>query len=135
MKLVEKWLVCMALIFALAVHARAGTISAILDTNDVDISSALFATGGFTAVDRYDVNAGLPSLATLLTYDSVLAYTDFIPNDPVGFGDLLADYVDAGGHVVLANFGYSDPIAIAGRIATPGYAPLVNVGTNADVSG
>lgn len=92
----------------------------------------LQATGLFGAVDVFDAQAGTPSLATLAAYDSVLAYTNFEPANSSGLGDVLADYVDAGGGLVLANFSYSSPWDIQGRIATGGYAPLVNSGFTDD---
>jgi hypothetical protein len=48
---------------------------------------------------------------------------------------VLADYVDAGGQLALATYSFSNPWAVQGRITTAGYAPLVNLGTNGDVSG
>ena len=84
---------------------------------------------------RNNANITLPSLATLQAYDSVLAYTNSIPNNTAGLGDLLADYVDGGGHLVLATYAYSSPWAVAGRITTSGYTPLLNLGVNDNVSG
>lgn len=78
---------------------------------------------------------GTPPLTTLNSYDSVLAYTNNVPSNPVALGDTLANYVDAGGHLVLATYSYSNPWAVDGRITTSGYAPLTNVGVNGDVSG
>jgi hypothetical protein len=68
----------------------------------------------------------LPTLATLNQFDAVLAWTNF------GFGvdmsNLLADYVDAGGGVVLGTF-WGQEVDLdkgGGRLETTGYNPLIN---------
>ena len=110
----------------LIVHADAGFATA---------QSQLQGTGLFGAVDVFDARFATPSLATLAAYDSVLAYTNVTPQNAVGLGNALADYVDSGGGLVVAAFSYSSPWDIEGRIATSGYAPLVNAGSNADPGG
>ena len=75
-----------------------------------------------------------PTLAQLLAYDSVLAYTNYEPSDPTAFGNVLADYVDAGGHLVISTYGFSSQWAIEGRITNAGYAPLTKAAIG-DVSG
>lgn len=59
---------------------------------------------GFTAVDLFNLQGGTPTLAQLTPYDAVLVYTNNPPADPVAAGNVLADYVDAGGGVVLATY-------------------------------
>jgi hypothetical protein len=68
----------------------------------------------------------LPTLAALLQYDAVLAWTDASYSSAMS--NLLADYVDAGGGVVIATFWGQevDGIAGGGRLETTGYNPLVN---------
>lgn len=68
----------------------------------------------------------LPSLATLNQYDAVLAWTDF--SYSTSMSDLLADYVDAGGGVVLSTFWGQEVHSIlgGGRLETTGYNPLIN---------
>ena len=62
-----------------------------------------------------------PSLATLQAYDTVVAWTNCNPTDSAGWGNVLADYVDGGGHLVLASFSWYGPNAdFDGRIAAPG---------------
>lgn len=128
--------VCVAVMIAAAGHVQAGMNSLVLHAdNPNSTADALFATGQFTNVDAVYMNAGLPSLAVLQGYDSILAYTNSSPSNPVGLGNILADYVDAGGHLVLATYGYSNPWAISGRVTDSGYTPLTNVGINESVSG
>jgi hypothetical protein len=95
--------------------------------------SQLMATGKFTSVT--DLGNITPTLAQLQAYGAVLAYSNVTFSDPVGQGNVLAQYVAAGGHLVLATYAFSNPWAIGGQITTAGYAPLVNLGTNGDVSG
>jgi len=89
----------------------------------------LSATGLFDAVDSIGIGTSTPVLQDLMPYDSVLVVTNCEPADPVVFGDLLADYVDAGGNVVLTTYATSDPWSVQGRIMTSGYAPLPNSAT------
>lgn len=125
------------LIFATG-QVQGGLVTLVLDTGGGGASTAneLFSTGKFSQVDHIDVNSsGLPTLASIQNYDSILAFTNFVPNNAAGLGNLLADYVDAGGHVVLATYAFSNPWGIGGRITDSGYAPLTNLGVNGTVSG
>lgn len=45
-----------------------------------------------------------------------------------GTGDVLADYIDAGGHVVVAGDTFNALSPLAGRFATDGYYPLTTNG-------
>lgn len=71
-------------------------------------------------------SGNLPTLATLNTYDAVLAWTD--SSYATSMSDLLADYIDAGGGVVLATFWGQevDSLSGGGRLETTGYNPLTN---------
>jgi hypothetical protein len=115
-----------------------GTVSVLIVHSDDAFSvpqAELTATGKFSTVDVFDANVATPSLGTLQDYDVVLAYTNFIPFDAVGLGNVLADYVDTGGGVAIATYSFSSPWAIAGRITTAGYSPLLDVGQNGFVTG
>ena len=101
--------------------------------NNGSLVSALESS--FTTVDQFNLGVGTPTLLELQAYDAVIAYTNFTPADATAAGDVLADYVDQGGCVVMSTYAFSAPWKIAGRIATSGYAPLVDVGTNGIVSG
>jgi hypothetical protein len=95
----------------------------------------LMASGRFTRVDVFDARLATPTLGTLTPYTVVLAYTNFPPANAVALGNVLADYVDSGGRVVLSTYAFSTPWSIQGRITTAGYSPLINVGVNGDVTG
>jgi hypothetical protein len=78
------------------------------------------------SVDLLDVEFQTPNAAYLHGYDVVLAATDYPAADPVALGGALADYVDAGGRVVLlgAAFYAYQPFALGGRIMDPAYLPI-----------
>jgi hypothetical protein len=94
----------------------------------------LLASGRFTKVDTFIAVSATPTLQTLSAYDVVLVYTNYQLANPTAVGNVLADYVDGGGRVVLGTYALSSYWGVAGRITTHGYSPLVN-GGNGSVSG
>jgi len=96
----------------------------------------LQATNKFTSVDAFDVTTSTPALSTISGYGAVLAWTDNVPADPTGLGNLLASYYNLGGkHLVVSTYGFSNPWAISGTVMTGSFAALTNLGTNGTVSG
>ncbi len=97
-----------------------------------DVISKVQANGRVDGVfDSFNNNGGgVPSLDQLKSYDVVLVWTDFGTDDSVGLGNVLADYVDAGGSVVEMAFGLYDApnIGIQGRWKTGGYATMTATG-------
>jgi hypothetical protein len=69
-----------------------------------DVRTKLEAFGVFAEVDEFDATAGTPSLLLLRNYDAVLVMPDMDTDDPAALGDVLADFVDSGGGVVLSQF-------------------------------
>ncbi len=69
-----------------------------------DVQAKLRATNLFSAVDSFDVVASTPTLNTLQAYDAVLTWSIVGYADSVALGNVLADYVDAGGGVVAGAF-------------------------------
>ena len=70
-----------------------------------DVVEKLEATGKFSRVDTINAAASTPSLAQLQLYDGVLLYTgDNGPAlaDTTAIGNVLADFVDQGGGLVVA---------------------------------
>ncbi|PYK30801.1 MAG: PEP-CTERM sorting domain-containing protein [Verrucomicrobia bacterium] len=93
-----------------------------------EVQSKLVATGRFSQVDTIDAGSTTPTLAQLLAYKSVLVWTDSGFSDSTTFGNNLADYVDAGGGVVIAVF--ADVFSyMGGRFASSDYF-AVEVGPN-----
>lgn len=81
-----------------------------------------------TEVDYVSMQTEVPTVSLLRGYDVVLVYTNYMPTLRVEIGDMLADYVDAGGRLVLTQTCFSTgpgtDWSIAGRIMTDGYSPL-----------
>jgi hypothetical protein len=78
--------------------------------NFVDVQTKLLGTGQFNSVDIINVTTvggGIPTLVQLQAYDAVICWTNQTPSDNNLWGDTLADYVDAGGGVVVAVFANS----------------------------
>ncbi|MCB9693165.1 MAG: thrombospondin type 3 repeat-containing protein [Alphaproteobacteria bacterium] len=102
----------------------------------LNVQALLFSvTQEFSWVEVVDAGAETPTLADLQQYFAVLVVSEpgTTFQDSEAFGDVLADYVDAGGGVVVM-FGaldVSSNAAIGGRLAdTPGYLPfLLSQGT------
>jgi len=88
-----------------------------------EVRDSLLSYGVADVVDYYDAYSGTPSLGELEPYDCVIAWTNYPFQNPTGMGDVLADYVDGGGAVVLAEFCFYSGWALAGRLMTPGYSP------------
>ena len=80
-----------------------------MDPNwSMDVQAKLLSTGQFNTVDIIDVSAtrgSTPTLAQLLAYDAALVYSDNpMYADSNALGNVMADYVDAGGGVVCMMF-------------------------------
>ena len=119
-----------SVMFATEANAqRVALLAAEAPGEAADVHAKISGTGLFTQVDLYDVSSSgsVPSLATLLTYDAVLTWSDAHYGDPTAVGNLLADYVDSGRGVVQAVFSFytAPPLGlIGGRWQTSGYSPF-----------
>jgi streptogramin lyase len=90
-----------------------------------EVQAKLVATGAFASVDKINIQFTTPTLAQLKQYASVLVFTDRAAADRVTLGNNLADYVDAGGGVVMASFAFNTFDGnIAGRFNTDDYWAL-----------
>jgi hypothetical protein len=102
--------------------------------SDADNPGYRAAIAGFTGgvVDYFNANAATPALAFLLNYDVVYTWTNGTYFDRVAMGNVLADYVDAGGKVLLAGFcTYTSGNSLGGRIMNNDYCPVRSpAGTN-----
>lgn len=91
------------------VAAASNTTMPETNTRFTDARDKLVATGLFNSVSifnatRFNPDGGTPSLATLQQWDAVLVWSNDSFDDAVAMGDVLADYVDAGGGVVIGVF-------------------------------
>jgi hypothetical protein len=77
-------------------------------------------------VDYWDARAGTPTLEYLRNYCCVFTWVDYPYADNAAMGDVLANYVDAGGKVILGQWAYRtfQGNFLAGRIMTPAYCPV-----------
>ncbi|MCU0639021.1 MAG: hypothetical protein MUF59_04030 [Candidatus Krumholzibacteria bacterium] len=97
------------------------------EANLKSVVAGAYAYGGFplgTELGFIDIRTVVPEEATLLAYDVTVVYTDYNITDKPGFGDMLADYIDDGGRLVLLQYCFYTNVAPAGRIMTAGYSPF-----------
>ena len=83
-----------------------------------EIQRVVEAPGLFDSVSTIDTSSVTPTVDELSDFDAVMVWTNLTPDQPDAFGDALADYVDAGGGVVVAVFANSSTTTdrdIAGR--------------------
>jgi hypothetical protein len=96
-----------------------------------DPQAKIQASGLFGVVDVIDGMTTTPTLAQLQAYDAVITWSDYDYSNSTLLGDVLADYVDAGGGVVVATFSQCDLSVnreLQGRWATGGYPIIVPMG-------
>jgi len=80
-------------------------------------------------VDAINISSTTPSLSNLQQYDAVLVYYSDFPADRNGLGDVLADYVDSGGGVVIAEFALAaSPFTLGGKWASKNYYAIQPTG-------
>lgn len=108
--------------------------------NFTDPQTKLLNTGLFTTVDIINAASATPTLAQLQAYDAVLVWSNVNFQSNVAMGDVLADYVDAGGGVVVSVFANSTTTAsrfLAGRWLAQAntYEVIVSQGGNTSTGG
>lgn len=115
----------------ISVSAHAGPVKALFLGADYNVNAVMNdIIGSDSRFDlahsaAFEAQYDTPTLAELNQYDSVLFWSNYYPANASLLGDLLADYVDAGGLVVRATFvGWQVPDV--GRIGTTGYAPFIS---------
>jgi subtilisin family serine protease len=88
--------------------------------------SALRALPNVGVLDMLDGRYQTPNLEYLQQYDIVVVSQDWGFADPIGAGDVLADYVDQGGRACLLGMTFTpyEGYSLAGRIMQPEYLPL-----------
>lgn len=103
-------------------------LSVVILTADVagseqEVADYLLGSGHVTTVDAIDVAYQTPVLADIEGYDVVLTWNNFLYNDPVAIGDLLADYMDLGKGVIPIEFAYYSFGGLQGRFMAE-YSPF-----------
>jgi hypothetical protein len=78
------------------------------------------------SVDLFDASAGTPTLGQLEQYQEVVAFSNNAWSDATAMGNVLADYQDAGGVVVVTTFAFDNRGGwlLGGRWVTGGYTPF-----------
>jgi hypothetical protein len=87
-----------------------------------ELVAGLVAMGD--SVTLLSVQSYTPTLNELQAYDAVGTQSNYPYQDPTGFGNVLADYVDAGGGVVIGQFSFSSGWEMGGRIMGGAYATI-----------
>ena len=105
--------------------------------HEFDVESALLADGRLGSVTSYRINNIDPSTLDLTGIEAVFLWADegvgF--NDAAALGNLLADYVDNGGGLVVSGYAFATGSSIGGRLRTGGYLPLATGGRPSGVQG
>jgi len=114
--------------------ATVAVLAAEANTNwTADVISKISGVGSLPGVNLIPVisPSPIPNLAQLRACQAVLVFSDNPFTDPVAMGNVLADYIDQGGGVVLQTFAFYDAggYGIQGRVSTNGYLPFI-LGTN-----
>jgi hypothetical protein len=102
----------------------ASAASSTTDGRFTDPQAKLMGTGLFNSVSIINTYLGTPTLSDLLAYDAIITWSNVNYADPVALGNVFADYVDAGGGVVVAVYANSTTTTaryLQGRWITDGY--------------
>ncbi len=95
------------------------------------LTSILTGFPDIGTVNFFDVASGTPTLAELQQYDVAIVWSNRQYLDRVALGDVLADYVDSGGYVIIQVFSWYGPTwNLQGRIISEEYSPFVQDGDN-----
>jgi len=87
------------------------------------VKEQLDCTGEFASVASIDVRAETPTLQQLQEYHALFVYSDVPPADAEALGDVLADYLEAGGGITFAAGTLDPAFGPAGRVLADGWMP------------
>ena len=77
------------------------------------------------AVGSINPNVDQPNLQMFLQYDAILVFSSSVFTEADELGDMIADYIDQGGGIVIAAIaGDSDNHGVSGRFERDEYNPL-----------
>ncbi|KKG09995.1 Ig-like domain-containing protein [Methanosarcina sp. 2.H.A.1B.4] len=95
------------------------------------LTSILTGFPDIGTVNFFNAAEGTPTLAELQQYDVAIIWCNYVYYEKVALGDVLADYVDSGGNVILQVASWYGPNwDLQGRIISEGYSPFVQDGYN-----
>jgi len=89
-----------------------------------EIQGLLLAFPDISVVDAFDGGGATPTLDVLDDYDAVILIANSSYGDPTAIGNVLADYVDMGGGVIMTIATFIDGWDVGGRFASGGYFPF-----------
>ena len=98
------------------------------------IHNLLEGYGDLAAVDYIDARYTTPTLGQLQQYNVVVTWSNYTYSSASGMGNVLADYVDAGGRVINLMFGLDPNWGLQGRFVNEGYTAMTGSGTNYSTS-
>jgi hypothetical protein len=97
----------------------------------VTLAGQILAEPGVTRVDLYDGQTGTPTLAQLLQYDLVVAFSNFGWQNQNLLGDNLAAYLEQDGIVVAFSYSwYGGAQSIRGRWLSDNFTPYNEPGVS-----
>ena len=96
--------------------------------NASQLSAHLLTYPDIQSVAYFDSRSGTPTLSQLEQYDVILTWTNSSHNNRIALGNVLADYVDGGGSVVIMTFSFLNTTSagLGGRITSGGYSPFAS---------
>jgi subtilisin family serine protease len=100
-----------------------GTVLVVAADDASMFISELQAYEDIELVDYYDARNGTPSIDELEPYAAVVLWSNYPLSDPTGMGNVMADYVDNGGTVIMAQFCFGSGWGLEGRIMDE-YSPF-----------
>eukprot|EP00698_Gefionella_okellyi_P009363 TRINITY_DN2375_c0_g2_i1.p1 TRINITY_DN2375_c0_g2~~TRINITY_DN2375_c0_g2_i1.p1 ORF type:complete len:475 (-),score=114.46 TRINITY_DN2375_c0_g2_i1:52-1476(-) len=114
-------------LLCLLVTAQVGRVAVISQETDLfpfllrDVADIAVSSNRFAAVSTYNLYNGSVSLSDLVKTDVILVW-NYYPTYPnfAALGDLIADYLDSGRHVVLMDTDFG----ITGRFQSKDYNPF-----------
>lgn len=115
-------------------HLLASSVDVLLVHADSDLTQFKAFLEGYPDIDRVDTwdassSGSIPGLSDLLAYNVVIAWNNLPWADPDLIGDVLADYHDAGGNVILTVDAWSaDTYRTGGRFIDEEYTPFLSLG-------
>jgi hypothetical protein len=90
-----------------------------------EFQAQLKAFPDVAAVDIFNACVGTPTLAELTPYDMAVSMDNSGYEDQVAIGNVLADYIDAGGLLFQYAYDTEEGLAPQGRLASGGYTPFI----------
>lgn len=116
------------------IQSRAIDVLIVATSSTEFLEDTLLEFSDIRSITTFDARQQTPTLDDLLAYDSVLLVVQNSFADPVALGDVLADYLDAGGKLIQTAPTFYKPDTTdtqwvpTGRFATEGYSPLIGTG-------